>query len=214
MNVPRMTSTALSFSIITPAFQQGQYIRQNIESVSHQKWPSVEHIVVDGGSRDGTVSILKSYPQLKWISENDEGQADALNKGLAMATGDIVGWINSDDYYNEDVFQLVADCFSDPSVQWVVGDLALLEEATGRLIALKSPMVSFESLKRDPDIVRQQSTFFRREFLLRAGGWNKSFYMVMDFDLWIRLARRSKPLMLTETTRGFPHPKRTEVKSS
>jgi glycosyltransferase involved in cell wall biosynthesis len=191
-----MADTRLSFSVITPSYQQGQYIRQNIESVLNQEWPSIEHIVIDGGSKDETVSVLKGYPHLKWISEADEGQADALRKGLEIASGDVIGWINSDDYYNERVFQDVAACFSDPDVQWVIGDLALLEEASGSLIPLRSPTVSFESLQANPDIVRQQATFFRREFLLKTGGWNKSFFMAMDFDLWIRLAKQSKPVML------------------
>lgn len=198
-----MTNKALSFSVITPSYQQGQYIRENIESVLAQGWPTVEHIVVDGGSRDETVTILESYPHLKWVSEKDEGQADALNKGLLLATGDIVGWINSDDYYNEDVFNSVAACFADPTVHWVIGDLSLLEESSGSFIPLKSPEVSFESLQRNPDIVRQQATFFRRELLQRAGGWNKSFFMVMDFDLWIRLAKLSKPLMLQKQLAVF-----------
>ena len=198
-----MKNVTLSFSIITPSYQQGQYIRQNIDSVISQKWPAIEHIVVDGGSKDETVSILKSYPHLKWVSEKDEGQADALNKGIKLATGDIVGWINSDDYYNEDVFRSVAACFANPAVQWVVGDLALLEEATGQLIPMSSPKVSFESLQSNPDIVRQQATFFRRDFLMRAGGWNKSFYMVMDFDLWIRLAKLSTPLMFQKQLAVF-----------
>lgn len=198
-----MKTSQLSFSVITPSYGQGQYIRQNIESVLQQNWPSFEHIVIDGGSKDDTVDILKSYAHLKWVSEPDEGQADALNKGIKLASGEIIGWINSDDYYNEDVFSVVAQCFADPNVQWVIGDLALLEEASGKFIPLNSPEVSFESLQRNPDIVRQQATFFRRDFLLAAGGWNKSFYMVMDFDLWIRLARRSKPLMLQKQLAVF-----------
>lgn len=186
----------MKFSIITPSYGQGQYIRQNIESVIQQQWPDFEHIVVDGGSKDNTVEILRSYPHLKWVSEADRGQADALNKGIKLATGDIVGWINSDDYYNAEIFEYVAACFKDPAVQWVVGDLAILDDATAKIFPHSSPAITFEALQRNPDIVRQQGTFFRREFLLDAGGWNTECYMVMDFDLWIRMSKRSKPLML------------------
>lgn len=186
----------MKFSILTPSFRQGVYIRQNIESVLQQGWPDIEHIVVDGGSKDDTVDILSSYPHLKWVSEKDEGQADALGKGLRMATGEIVGWINSDDYYFDGVIKKVAEAFADPAVQWVIGDISILDEASGEFVPMSSPEVSWESLQRNPDIVRQQGTFFRREFLLQAGGWNKQFFMVMDFDLWVRLAKRSKPLML------------------
>jgi glycosyltransferase involved in cell wall biosynthesis len=193
----------MKFSIITPSYAQGQYVRENIESVLSQGQEDVEHIVVDGGSRDETVDVLRSYPHLKWVSEKDEGQADALNKGLRMATGDIVGWINSDDYYLDGTLNKVAEVFADPAVQWVIGDIALFLEAGGEFVAMRSPEVSWEALQRNPDIVRQQGTFFRREFLLQAGGWNKEFFMVMDFDLWTRLAKRSKPVMLREQLAVF-----------
>ncbi|MBE2260099.1 MAG: glycosyltransferase [Rhodobacteraceae bacterium] len=193
----------MKFSIITPSYAQGQYVRQNIESALRQGWADIEHIVVDGGSRDETLETLRSYPHLKWVSEKDEGQADALNKGLSMATGDIVGWINSDDYYVDGIFKKVADVFADPAVQWVIGDISLFDESSGEVIAMKNPEVSWESLQRNPDIVRQQGTFFRRDFLMQAGGWNKEFFMVMDFDLWVRLAKRSKPVMLREQLAVF-----------
>lgn len=193
----------MKFSIITPSYAQGQYIRQNIESVLGQDWPDVEHIVVDGGSKDETVEILRCYRHLKWVSEKDEGQADALNKGLRMATGDIVGWINSDDYYTQDALRKVAEVFADPAVQWVIGDISLFHEESGQLVVMKSPDVSWVKLQKNPDIVRQQGTFFRRDFLLQAGGWNKEFYMVMDFDLWVRLAKRSQPVMLNEQLAVF-----------
>lgn len=186
----------MKFSIITPSYAQAPYVRENIESVLHQGWPDLEHIVVDGGSRDETVEILRSYPHLKWVSEKDEGQADALNKGLRMATGDIIGWINSDDYYLEGALVAVAEAFSDPDVQWVIGDVSIFDEASAELIPAKAAAISWESLQDNPDIVRQQGAFFRRDFLESVGAWNKQFYMVMDFDLWTRLAKRSKPLML------------------
>ena len=193
----------MKFSIITPSYCQGQYIRQNIDSVLNQGLVDFEQIVVDGGSDDDTVAILKSYPHLKWVSEKDEGQADALNKGLRLATGDIIGWINSDDYYMAGAFNAVAEIFADPSVMWVVGCISLFDEASSELISLKSPAISWASLQKNPDIVRQQGTFFRRDFLLEVGGWNKAFYMVMDFDLWVRLAKRAQPQMLNKQLAVF-----------
>lgn len=193
----------MKFSIITPSYAQGQYLRQNIESVLGQRWACIEHIVVDGGSTDETVDVLRSYPHLKWVSEKDEGQADALNKGLRMASGDIVGWINSDDYYLADSLKKIAMVFADPTVQWAIGDIQLLDEASGGFVSMASPAVSWVALQRNPDIVRQQGAFFRREFLLQAGGWNKQFFMVMDFDLWVRLAKRSAPRMLNEQLAVF-----------
>lgn len=193
----------MKFSIITPSFRQAQYIRQNIESVRQQTWPDVEHIVVDGGSKDGTVKILQEYSHLKWVSEADEGQADALNKGLAIASGDVIGWINSDDYYLDGALARVAKLFEDPGVMWVVGDITLYEEQIDSFVPMRSPSVTWESLQRNPDIVRQQGTFFRRSILNDVGGWNKKFYMVMDFDLWVRLAKISSPEMLHEQVAVF-----------
>ena len=185
------------FSILTPSFNQGQYISENIESVIAQNSNSFEHIIIDGGSGDQTVEVLKQYPHLRWISEKDGGQADALNKGLAMATGDIVGWINSDDYYFPSIFDDIARCFEDPQVQWVIGDITLMDEKNTEFVPLTSQAITTHSLFKNPDIVRQQSTFFRRDFLNRVGGWNAQYFMVMDFDLWVRLAKLSTPKMLS-----------------
>lgn len=186
----------LKLTIITPSFNQGGYIEETISSVLSQDYPHVEHIVIDGGSTDSTVNVLKRYPHLRWVSEKDRGQADALNKGLAKATGDIIGWINSDDYYEHDVFGSVVKWFEDPDVMWVIGDLTFVFDQTGEKVAKKSPTISYEQLLNNPDIIRQPSTFFRKSFIEQVGGWNSEFFMVMDFDLWVRLAKISSPRMI------------------
>ena len=183
-------------SIITPSYNQEQYIEQNIRSVHAQDYQDVEHIIIDGGSNDRTVEVLKRFPHLVWVSERDRGQADALNKGLAKVTGDIVGWINSDDYYEERIFRSMLEQFEDPRTQWVVGNLKYFFEGGKKVVADQSPVVTLESLLRNPDIVRQQPTFFRKELLLRAGGWDPNRYMTMDFDLWVRLAKIVPPKMV------------------
>ena len=93
-------------SIITPSYNQGRFIRQTIESVLNQKYPNIEYIIVDGGSSDNTLEIIKEYEgKIKWISEKDNGQSDAINKGFSMANGEIIAWLNSDDIYLEDAIQ-------------------------------------------------------------------------------------------------------------
>lgn len=180
-------------SVITPSLNQGRYIRQNILSVLAQDYPDIEHIVVDGGSTDGTLAVLKEYPHLRWISEPDGGQADALNKGLALATGSIIGWLNADDWYEPNIFASVARMFERPGTQWIVGGITMHYEPAGPTVPQASPKISYGALLHDPDIVRQPPTFFRRALLEQAGAWNAAYHMVMDYDLWLRLARRCEP---------------------
>lgn len=190
-------------SIITPSYNQGKYIRTTIESISNQQYPNVEHIVIDGGSTDDTRDILSSYTHIKWLSEKDNGQSDALSKGLKMATGDIIGWINSDDYYEQRIFDRVAEAFSDPDVNWVVSNITYQFDLNGTLQTNKTQKITYETLLANADLVRQQGAFYRREFLISAGGWDPQYYMVMDYDLWVRLARRSAPLMVDENWAYF-----------
>ena len=190
-------------SILTPSFNQGRYIEQTIVSVLKQDYPRFEHIVIDGGSTDETVEILKRYPHLKWVSEPDKGQADALNKGFRMATGEVIGWINSDDFYAEEVFHRVAELFADPGVQWTIGDVVHYFDGSGAESYISSHAITYEALIRNPDILRQQGAFFRSELIRKAGGWNAEFYMVMDYDLWLRMARLTTPRMTHEKTAFF-----------
>jgi glycosyltransferase involved in cell wall biosynthesis len=183
-------------SILTPSWNQAAFIDATIRSVLEQTGVELEHIVMDGGSADGTVEILRRYPHLVWVSEKDGGQADALNKALAMATGEIVGWLNSDDLYTPGALAEVVESFRDPAVQWVVGNLTTWYEATDSRVTNRSPAMTRAALLADPDILRQQPTFFRREFLHAAGGWNAGYHMTMDYDLWVRLLRMSEPRMV------------------
>jgi len=187
-------------SILTPSYNQGAFIEQTIQSVLAQNDSCVEHIVIDGGSTDETVAILTRYPHLKWISEKDRGQGDSLNKGLAMATGELVGWINSDDFYAPDVFRRVRQAFEDRSVRWLIGDVVNYYQASTAEHCIPSPTVTYERLIHDPDILRQQGAFFRADLLREVGGWDPELYMVMDLDLWLRMARIQAPIMLHEKT--------------
>jgi glycosyltransferase involved in cell wall biosynthesis len=193
----------LMVSVITPSFNQGAYIERTIQSVLRQNYRPVQHIVIDGGSTDDTVEILKRYPHLIWVSERDRGQSDALNKGLNMATGEIIGWINSDDYYHDDIFRSVVARFRKPGTNWVVGNVANLFDDGSEPVFRRSPTISFDALVRKPDIVRQQPTFFRREILLFLGAWNVDCQMAMDYDLWMRLAKLSAPTMADENWAYF-----------
>jgi glycosyltransferase involved in cell wall biosynthesis len=187
----------MKISILTPSYNQGQFIEKNIQSVLSQNYPEFEHIIIDGSSTDNTIEILKKYPHLNWSSKPDEGQADALNKGLAVATGDIIGWINSDDYYEDNIFlDVIAHFKNDTSLQWLIGDITLHYTGVNIFKRIKSQKITYENILKNPDIVKQQGVFFRKQVLNEVGGWNKKLYMVMDFDLWIKIARKYTPKMI------------------
>ncbi|HWR54806.1 MAG TPA: glycosyltransferase family 2 protein [Bryobacteraceae bacterium] len=190
------SSQSHRISILTPSFNQAQYIEQNIRSVMEQGYPDFEHIIVDDGSTDETVSILRRYPHLKWITQPNRGQANALNRALSMSTGDIIGWVNSDDYLEPGVFPHIARGFADHSVQWIVGGLTVVMEPSGQRIPRTSPVPTYRNLVWDPDIIRQPATFFRRSAIVQAGGWDEDLYMVMDLDLWLRVARKNPPVVV------------------
>jgi glycosyltransferase involved in cell wall biosynthesis len=188
----------MRITILTPSFNQAGFIEENILSVVEQSYPDVEHIVIDGGSTDDTIEFLKKYPHLKWVSEKDEGQADALQKGLKMATGDIIGWINSDDYLEKDVLQKVAVMFETSEVDWIVGNLTFVDERKKTSTPDKSRSITKKALFSNPDCLRQQGTFFRKPVLEKVGGFDKKYHLCMDLDLWFRLLKLSDPIMIDE----------------
>ncbi len=183
------------FSIITPTLNQSKYIRQTIESVLSQDYENKELIVVDGGSSDGTQDILKEYKEIKWISEPDSGAANALNKGFNMADGDVIAWLNSDDYYDKNAIRLIANVFgTDESIDLVYGNLTFVDEDGKVLFYDTTEEYKLDTLVRKcADIVRQPCTFFKKELLLRTGFLDESLKCVFDYDLFIRLLRFARP---------------------
>jgi glycosyltransferase involved in cell wall biosynthesis len=177
-------------SIITPSFNSYPYIIQNIESVKNQDYPNIEHIVIDGGSTDGTVEILKKYPHLKWISEKDSGQSEAINKGFRMAKGEIIGWLNSDDYYCEGAISFAVDFLKkNQEVDLIFSDEYLVGKEGTVFSIRKGEEVSFEKLIFK-NVVRQASLFAHRKVIDEMRGVKEELHYVMDRDLWLRAIRR------------------------
>ncbi|MCB9030677.1 MAG: glycosyltransferase [Deltaproteobacteria bacterium] len=185
-------------SIITPSFNQGEFIKDTIESIRAQNYPNIEHIVVDGGSTDSTLDVLKSYSDLDWTSEPDNGQTDALNKGFAKATGEIVTWLNSDDWYAENVLHTVAQEMQGYDI--VMGTCQITDRnGNPDYIVPNVERNWFDLLKYwvPYSIPTQPSIFFRREILDQAA-LGQDYYLdqdlnfCMDYDLWMRLWLRSK----------------------
>lgn len=188
----------MKISIITPSYNQAEYIEKTIESVLSQKRDfELEYIVMDGGSTDGTIGILKKYEKrLNWFSEKDKGQSDAVNKGFRRATGDIIGWINSDDLYEPGAFQKVVSFFeNNPDKKWVYGRCRIIDEEgreIRRLITLYKNILSWRynyGVLLTENYISQMTVFFRREIFDVVGYLDLNERMVMDYDYWLRIGK-------------------------
>ncbi len=182
-------------TIITPSFNQGRFIRQTIESVLMQDYPNIEYIIIDGGSTDNTLDIIKEYEgKLKWVSEKDEGQSDAINKGFKMANGEIVAWLNSDDTYEPEAVSNAVDFFlRNPNAGLVYGEGDIIDEYGNKVKRFEATQqFDLWTLIHVWDYIMQPTTFFKREGLEKVGYLEKDLYWCMDWDLWIRLASVSE----------------------
>jgi glycosyltransferase involved in cell wall biosynthesis len=177
-------------SIVTPSFNQGQYIEETILSIINQNYPNLEYIIIDGGSTDNTVEIIKKYEQhlAYWVSEKDKGQSEAINKGFRKATGDIVCWINSDDFFMPGSLLKVGERFAkDDSLDLLNGHCLLIDEHSNILsnhFILKQKKWYAE---RGIYYVSQPSMFWRRKILDEVGLLREDFHAVMDKELLIRI---------------------------
>ncbi len=182
----------IKVSIITPSFNQARYIEATIRSVLGQDYPSLEYIIVDGGSSDGAVEIIRRHAdQLAWwVSEKDAGQTDALNKGFARATGEILAWINSDDTYEPGAVAAAVDYLtSHPEIGMVYADTNFIDEQ-GRVIGrFSAAQTDYRRLRQGYVHIPQQAAFFRADLWNQVRPLDLDFYFAMDYDLWVRLAK-------------------------
>jgi len=187
-------------SIITPSYNQAPFLEQTIQSVLEQDYPHIEYIVVDGGSTDNSAEIIKTYADrlAYWISERDSGQSEAINKGFARANGEIVAWLNSDDYYMRNTISVVVRCFEqNPDAVMLYGDMLAVDEEGQTINVLKYKQLSLEDLLCF-QIVGQPSVFFRRSALHKTGLLDPSFHFMLDHHLWIRLAEQGRILHIPQ----------------
>jgi glycosyltransferase involved in cell wall biosynthesis len=177
-------------AIITPSFNQGKYIRRTIESVLSQGVDQLDYLVVDGGSSDETVEVLRSYgDRIRWISEPDNGIADAINKGIDNSTGEIVGWLNSDDIYYPGAFKNVLEFFKvHPEIDVVYGKANHIDASDNILEPYPTEPFSWERLV-DTCVISQPATFFRRRVVEQYGALDQGYPHSVDYELWIRWAK-------------------------
>lgn len=180
-------------SIVTPSFNQADFLEETIQSVLGQTYPRVEYIIVDGGSSDGSVEIVKKYEGriASWVSEPDKGQTDAINKGFAKAKGDILAWINSDDAYAAPhaVAEAVNFLVENPDAAMVYADCDFIDEEGNVIGKFAARQTDYKKLRRGYVHIPQQTMFFRAEYWRKVGPLDPSFYFAMDYDLWVRIAK-------------------------
>ncbi len=175
-------------SIVTASFNQGNFIEETIKSVLDQNYPNLEYIIIDGGSTDNSVEVIKKYaPHLKyWISEKDKGQANAINKGLQYCTGEIFNWLNSDDYLEPGSLMKIADAFADAKVQLVAGQVRNFSNTSENIIP--NQHLTAEGLMCWKPGVKfvQPGVWMRKSLLEECGGIDEQFHYAFDWDLYIR----------------------------
>lgn len=201
----------MKISVITPSFNQGAYIERTLRSVSDQQGDfEIEHIVIDGGSTDQTTDILRRHtPAVRWISERDEGQSDAINKGFRMATGDILAWLNSDDTYAPGALARVAAEYRRKPFAWCFGHCRVIDEedreireVVTRYKVAQCRHYSYRRLLRR-DFVSQPAAFFTSEAYRQVGEISRELTYSMDYDYWLRLGQRWDPCFIDEFLANF-----------
>jgi glycosyltransferase involved in cell wall biosynthesis len=186
MRLPRI-------SVVTPSLNQGRFIEDAVLSVAHQGYPDVEHIVIDGGSTDETLAVLARYRHLRWISEPDNGQSDAINKGFRIATGDLLVWLNADDYYLPGALHSMAHFTAEhPEVDIIYADSIHTDE-DGKLLFLKGGHpFDLNVLLYGGCYIDSNTTFFRRSVVDEGLLLNVEYRVCMDFEYFTRLAEKGK----------------------
>lgn len=209
-----------TITIVTPSFNQGQFIEQTINSVLLQEGDFfIDYIIADGGSTDNSVEIIKKYDELlktkkypikckgikyRWWSRPDKGQSHAINQGFKIAEGDILAWINSDDYYEPGTFEFVVKKFQEnPDVDLIYGDGYIINESLNKKNISINGSASLEKLLKGKCYIFQPSTFFSKRVLNKIGLLDENLHYAMDYDLWIRIFKNGKTLYVPKILSNF-----------
>jgi glycosyltransferase involved in cell wall biosynthesis len=213
---PRLQETKLAgqswprVSIVTPSYNQGQFLEETIRSVLLQGYPDLEYVILDGGSTDASLDIIRKYePWLAyWVSEPDRGQTHAINKGWAHATGDILAYINADDYYLPCAILTAAREFcATPAAGMVYGSALIIDEREREVRTWEARPFDLVTMLRGGSVVPQPATFFSRDALEAVGHLDERWQMIMDYELCIRIGMRSSAVSVPKPLAKFrDHP--------
>jgi glycosyltransferase involved in cell wall biosynthesis len=212
INTSKTVAQFPKISIVTPCYNSVAYLEKAIESLISQGYPNLEYILIDGGSTDGTLGVIKKYEShfSYWVSEPDKGMYDALRKGFEVSTGEIMGWLNSDDIHHPGSLFTLAQVFKDfEQVNWIQGTPNIIDEEGRIVYAAPRPEVDrffFYQKKhiKTGSYIQQESTFWRRSLWEKSGGFISGDYKYAgDFELWIRFFQYEKLFLLPALTGGF-----------
>jgi glycosyltransferase involved in cell wall biosynthesis len=177
-------------TIITPSYNSEKYIEECILSVLEQDYSNFEHIIIDGLSTDSTIDIVKKYDHIKYVSEPDEGLSNALNKGIHMATGDIICWLNSDDYFEKKILPKVNKIFYDNSdYSWLIGMTSRLYESNNIKVINKFSKINSKSIRTNCDYLRTMAAFYKKD-IFKTIKFNEELHLVMDYQLYINILKK------------------------
>jgi glycosyltransferase involved in cell wall biosynthesis len=193
-------------TIVTPSYNQVQFLEKTIQSVLGQDYGNLEYIIVDGGSSDGSQELIRSYENdlADWVSEPDSGQSEAINKGFELARGEILAWLNSDDlYYPWAVKGAVEALLSHSDIGMVYGDTDLIDEKGQVIGKFNAQQTNYQRLMRGGVYIPQPAAFWRAELYRQVGPLDPSLYFAMDYDLWVRFAKNAQILYIPELWSSF-----------
>lgn len=201
----------MKISIITPTYNSEQYIESCIESIIGQSHNDYEHIIIDGGSTDRTLEIIKSYENkypMEWVSEKDNGMYDAISKGFSMASGNILCWLNSDDFYMPWTLKTVSDVFEQTKHEWIVGMCSCFDEMTGHSTSkqILFPQCSIARGWMDgkrSGTIQQESSFWSQDLYMRSGGLDVSKKLAGDYYLWKNFAKSAELISINSILANF-----------
>jgi glycosyltransferase involved in cell wall biosynthesis len=193
-------------SIVTPSYNQARFLEATIRSVLAQDYPHLEYLIADGGSNDSSLEIIQKYASRLtwWVSEPDRGQTEAINKGFAHASGEILAWLNSDDTYKPGAVSAAVEFLQDhPQVGLVYGDADFIDEHDRVIGHFAARQTDYHRLRRGYVHIPQQAAFFRADLWKEVGPLDPSFYFAMDYDLWLRFAARAPIQYVPEVWANF-----------